>query len=198
MDQKFKDQLEIKYAKNLSGGLNSVISRLKNIIDFIICISYINVKRDPKKYRPVFNSKNELNMDYIEDDSELTIKDEFRQELIKYLKDFYTNFIKLDFIEIKEHTIEKYNLSTNDFNDQPFISVCPNKKLKNIMIKNYAIISEEFRKYFIDQITLLDSPTYFLNLCNYMFAQKTTNDDLDTIMKQFQLECPNSRSKSPK
>ena len=197
MDQKFKDhkdELEIKYGKNLSGGLNSVISRLKNIIDFIICVCHINIKRDPKKYRPVFDSKNELNMDYIEDDSELTIKDEFREELIKYLNYFYRNFMILDFIEIKEHTMKKYNLSTNDFNDQPFITVCPNKYLKNIMIQNYATISEEFRKYFIYQITLLESPTKFLDLCNYMFSQETINDDLDTIMKQFQVECPELKS----
>ena len=142
-------------------------------------------------------------MDYIEDDSELTIKDEFREELIKYLNYFYRNFMILDFIEIKEHTMKKYNLSTNDFNDQPFITVCPNKYLKNIMIQNYATISEEFRKYFIYQITLLESPTKFLDLCNYMFSQETINDDLDTIMKQFQVECPElksprKRSPSPK
>ena len=62
------------------------------------------------------------------------------------------------------------------------------------MIKNYATISEEFRKYFIYQITLLESPTKFLDLCNYMFSQETINDDLDTIMKQFQVECPELKS----
>ena len=205
MNEKFKDykdQLKIRYDKNLSGGLDTVITRLKNIIDFIICVCYINLKRDPKKYRPVFIPKHELNMDYIEDDSELTIKDEFRQELIKYLKDFYTNFIKLDFIKINEYTMEKYDLSTNDFNEQPFIRVCSDKEYKNTMIKNYAIISEEFRKWFIYNITLLNSPTYFLNLCNYMFSKETIDNNLDTIMKQFNLECPSPksprRSRSPR
>ena len=193
-----QELLKLNIGKNLSGGLKTVISRLKNIIDLFICVCYIDVKRDSRKYRPVFDKKQELNMDYIEDESEpTTIKDIFRETLVKYLKSFYKNIKELGFIQINESSLRVVSISTEDFNNQSFISVCPEQQKKDEMIQTYGFISEEFRKYFIQQINLLQDPILFLNLCNYMFSQKSTINDLSIIMKQFDLECK-SRSKSPR
>ena len=195
-----QELLKLNIGKNLYGGLETVISRLKNIIDFFICVCYIEVKRDVRKYRPVYHSQNkELDMDYIEDESEPTIKDIFRETLVKYLKSFYKDIKELDFIRINEYSLRVVSISTKDFNNQSFISVCPNQLKKDKMIQIYGFISEEFRKYFIQQITLLQNPTPFLNLCNYIFSQKSTIGNLSNIMNQFSLECKSrSRSKSPR
>ena len=182
--------LEKEKIGNMSCGLKSVLTRIKNLLDFIICISHIIVKDDIRYYRPVKkNKENELNMDFLEDDTAINNDDNVRHLLINKLITVYTCLSK--FLEIENTNLEIESIDTKTFNSQKFISVCGSERTKNKMIEIYIYISSKFNEEF----TKLDE--------KYQSNQKLLENNVENIKKNFRVSCEKDdcspkRNPSPK
>jgi len=126
-------------------GITSVISRISNLLDFLICINNNNIinydGKNIMKYHPIINNNNdELDMSKIEDKSIYNdLSDKYKNELLLVLQNYIVGLKKLGLIkfELVDISIDKENIITKSFFN----------KFKNVpnICKNH-IVNEESRE----------------------------------------------------
>jgi len=147
----------IKDSQNERVGILSVIDRLHNLIDFLICLNNNNIinyeEKNIIKYHPITdNFLDELNMNatvnpLLYNDYE----DYYKKILLMVLKRLITNFKKLDIVTFEQIDLklEKDNIITksffNKYSNNP--KICNNHKVSDEASKNvynYGLISQNF------------------------------------------------------
>jgi hypothetical protein len=147
-----------------NNDLISVMYRIQNILDFIICISShviqnFNYNQDKNeidlgKYRPFSQEQLTHNLDYTDmtifgqetiyvadgvfEDSSSPFNNHFRSVILTILNKYYKSFINNHIIDIELLSLSKENINVNQFNR--IVYIC-DKKHSKINIKNYYIIS---------------------------------------------------------
>jgi hypothetical protein len=155
-DKSYIDSLE-NISREGSIGITSVISRISNLLDFLICInnnSIINYDvKDIMKYHPIINNNenNELDMSKIEDKSIYNdLSDKYKNELLLVLQKYIISLKKLGIVkfELIDISIDKENIITksffNKYKNVP--NICKNHKVNEESrenIKRYIDISYE-------------------------------------------------------
>jgi hypothetical protein len=115
-----KLKIIIDTSKDETIGIASVITRIKNIVDFLICINNKNIinydKKYIKNYHIVFETNEELNMskktDWTDDAEDL-----FKKNILSFLQKYIINIQKLPFYksELVNILIDKENIITKSF-----------------------------------------------------------------------------------
>ena len=135
----------------------SVIDRIDNLLDFLICLNNKNIinfdAKDIEKYHPIFyNVLDELNMD-VNADPEFydAYEDIYKKLLLMDLKRLITNFKKLDLVKFEQVDLklEKDNIITKSFFNKYINNpkICNNHKISeegNSNVYDYGVISEYF------------------------------------------------------
>jgi hypothetical protein len=115
-----KLKLLIDRSKEEIIGLSSVITRITNILDFLICINNKNVinyeEKNIKYYHIIYETNEELNMtketEYRDDAEDL-----YKKNILSFLKKYIINIKKLPFFksELINILIEKENIVTKSY-----------------------------------------------------------------------------------
>ena len=170
----------IKYVipPTINTGVSSVLSRLRNILDFFIALSseqfsfeqkdkqkdeqkeYIKqyipymVKSDPLYNDRLYDFKYFSDKGYNEDINFIDLYNEYRINLLSFFKDYYTHFIKNSQIlkvEYKTYDLESKTLA--EFNNLDDIKICHDSNIiesRKLNTYNYIFISQTLEKMIYD------------------------------------------------
>jgi len=154
-DKSYIESLE-KISREGTIGITSVISRISNLLDFLICINNNNIinydEKNIMKYHPIINNNNdELDMSKIEDKSIYNdLSDKYKNELLLVLQNYIVGLKKLGLIkfELVDISIDKENIITKSFFNKykNIPNICKNHKVNEESrenIKRYSDISYE-------------------------------------------------------
>jgi hypothetical protein len=155
-DKSYNESLE-NISREGTIGITSVISRISNLLDFLICINNNNIinydGKDIMKYHPIINNNdnNELDMSKIEDKSIYDDKsDKYKNELLLVLQKYIISLKKLSIVkfELVDISIDKENIITKSFFNKykNIPNICKNHKVNEESrenIKRYSDISYE-------------------------------------------------------
>jgi hypothetical protein len=191
-----------KKLSNQSGdhGLVSIVRRITNLVDFIICITndvignfdykkeYQNI--DNGKFRPLSTIQNETN-DYInmsvfgdeidKDDPTGSFHNHFRLVILTILNKYYNLFVNNRIFDIETVVFEEPELITvNRFNT--IINIC-DKDVSKHNIKKYAIISNQLSNFIFQKIDVAKtiSEEDKQSLISIIKSTSEINIDEDTI-----------------
>jgi hypothetical protein len=151
----------------------SVIDRIDNLLDFLICLNNKNIinfdAKDIEKYYPIFNNVlDELNMD-VNAAPEFydAYEDTYKKLLLMDLKRLIINFKKLDIVKFEQVDLklEKDNIITKAFFNKYINNpkICNDHKISeegNSNVYKYGIISEQFGeeiKFMLEVFVGIDS-----------------------------------------
>jgi len=151
-----------KMSNHLSIGLTSVLPRLRNFLDFIICVvneNIINFNKDTINIRCFRPLQDKNTYDYInmmncnEIPEELSHEDDYRYVLLTILCRYSNAILKYNVIDHIEHIpMNAKPISVKDFN--MYIGAC----IKESIIKNttsFGVISNYFKDIFISKLDLI-------------------------------------------
>jgi hypothetical protein len=184
VNQKLKEKFKncndadnfIKYVipPTINTGVSSVLSRLRNILDFFIALSseqfsfeqkdeqkeYIKqyipymVKSDLHYNDRLYDFKYFTDKGYNEDINFIDLYNEYRIILLSFFKDYYTYFIKNSQIlkvEYKTYDLESKTLA--EFNNLDDIKICHDSNIiesRKLNTYNYIFISQTLEKMIYD------------------------------------------------
>ena len=181
------------HSNSLSRGLPSVLPRLRNFMDFVLCILNENIIHfnpavdNMKCFRPlqVDNDKDYIDMKKCVNQPEiLTVEDDYRFVLFTILNRFANLIIAHDFIdELQMIRLKAIPISKEDFNI--YAKACN----RDYIVKNttsYGIISQEFRNVFKDRIATVAVHTQRVD----MTPDQSDIIFLDNILSSFKIRNP--------
>jgi hypothetical protein len=161
--------------------LISVLGRLENFVDFIICIindviSDFDYKLqqndiDNGKYRPLSLAQRDMSLDYIDmslfgeetsyritpfnaDDSSSSFNNHFRLVILTILNRYYKLFIDNNVIDIDKIILAPEKITISIFNN--IVNIC-NKEITKVTMNNYKIISNKTIDIISEKIDISDS-----------------------------------------
>jgi len=201
-----------EYSNGYRRGILSVISRIDNLLDFLICLNNKNIinfkEEDIMKYHPIIgNIPDELNMDVnVNPTFYNDYEDSYKKLLLSELKRLITGFKNLNVVEFEkvDLKLEKDNIITksffNKYKNNPII--CNNHRISkeaNANGYNYSIISENFG-YEIKRVIYKNSINGNLKSADYRFTEEFLSltkkvpyiyddDVLDLQMVRWQARC---------
>jgi hypothetical protein len=197
---------------NLSRGLPSILPRIRNLLDFVICV--INdsiIQFNPQEvnikcFRPLSNKDDPeyINMDKCNHTPEkITEEDDYRFVLISILHKYANLILKNHILDIEPLvlkavpiTIEEFNLRVNvcdtivssrNMSAYGFISIFFKQNFRIILDKIISTINKEDMKENDRDLLFVDS------LLNYIGPSTHPNNIYRTHMEDFKMDC----SKSP-
>jgi hypothetical protein len=181
------------HSNSLSRGLPSVLPRLRNFMDFVLCILNENIihfnpaANNLKCFRPLQDTDDK---DYIDmkkcvgQPEILTVEDDYRFVLFTILNRFANLIIDHHFIdEIQLVRLKATPISKEDFNI--YAKACN----KDYIIKNttsYGVISQEFRNLFKNRIATVAVHTKKSD----MTQEESDIIFLDSILSSFRIRNP--------
>lgn len=163
--------------------LISVLARLQNFVDFIICIindvigdfdyTMQQANIDNGKYRPLSFGQRTLSLDYADmsifgeetsyritqfnaDDSSSSFNNHFRLVILTILNRYYKLFVDNNIIDIDRITLVPETITVSIFNT--IVSIC-NKEIAKVRMNNYKIISNKTIDIISEKIDISDSIT---------------------------------------
>lgn len=155
-------------------GLISILKRITNLVDFIICITSNEIRKfdykteqpniDNGKYRPLSEIQNE-SVDYIDmsilgkninaDDPTGSFDNHFRLVILTILNRYYKLFVDNHILDIEMVAFEEPEIITVEmFNTM--INIC-NKEASKHNMKKYAIVSNQLSDLIFHKIDIMHS-----------------------------------------
>jgi len=161
------------FKKSFPNGLTSIISRVRNLIDFIVCIiseTIIHFNFTDEQHDILYNGKYEplseddaIHFDYM-DMSVLgefcAISDfrrKFRLVILQILNEYCMLILNNELVRIEPIQLIMNNIDIAHFNN--IVNICDTEKTK-VNVKNYIIVSNSIIDLFIHKIEV--SPTMTL------------------------------------
>jgi hypothetical protein len=145
LESNYLDTLK-KTSLNETISILSVLGRINNLLDFLICINNNNIinydEKNIMKYHPIIeNDNDELDMSKREDLALYSyLFDKYKTYLLQILQKYIINIRKLDFFkfELVDISIDKENIITkpffNKYKNVP--NICKNHRVNEESIKN--------------------------------------------------------------
>ena len=196
-------------------GLISILKRISNLVDFIICITSNVIREfdyrteqphiDNGKYRPLSDIQNE-SVDYIDmsvlgkdinaDDPTGSFDNHFRLVILTILNRYYKLFADNHILDIEMVAFEEPEIITVEmFNT--VINIC-NKEASKHNMKKYAIISNELSDLIFQKIDIIHSiPEEDKQSLKLIISKtshiKTDEDEIyNDLLERWQVGCVNS------
>jgi large subunit ribosomal protein L40e len=196
--------------------LISVLGRLQNMVDFIICIvndviSHFNYKLeqadiDNGKYRPLSLEQRKLSVDYTDisifgketsytlspfnaDDSSSSFNNHFRSVILTILNRYYKLFVDNHIIDIEKITLYPETITVSTFNS--IVSIC-NKEIAKSKINNYKFISKKIIDIIIEKIDIISEEHQLMlkSLIKQSKKADVINDELyNKLLKKWNVQC---------
>jgi hypothetical protein len=145
VDSKYLETLK-QISRNETIGILSVLGRINNLLDFLICINNNNIinydEKNIMKYHPIIeNDNDELDMSKTEElDLYSHLFDKYKTYLLEVLQKYIINIRKFNFIkfELVDISIDKENIITKSFFNKykNIPNICKDHKINEESIKN--------------------------------------------------------------
>jgi hypothetical protein len=221
--EKEKSRMRNKITNKYQQGddLISVLQRITNLVDFIICIVNDNIRNfdytreqvdiDNGKYRPLSDEQKKEKIDYInlsifgqetiynrstikEDDSSSEFNNHFRAVILTILNKYYKLFSENKIINIQPIIVESETITINMFNK--IADICEKEKSRS-NIKFYKSISDKFIELVTEKIDIIEPISDENKLALKSILKQTENIELnnllyDELLKGWNVQCPSS------
>ena len=198
----------IKKSINLSRGLPSILPRIHNLLDFVICIindSIIQFNPDEvniRCFRPLScqDDPEYIHMDKCNNTPEkLTEEDDYRFVLISILHKYANMILKNHILDIEPVVLKAVPITIEEFNLR--VNVCDTRVSIHNMA-SYGLLSIFFKQNFriiLDKIIATINPEdmtendrdllFFDSILNYIGTTTHPNDIYRAHMEQFNMDC---------
>jgi len=209
IENKHKQYKElITKSMNLSRGLPSILPRIRNLLDFVICVindSIIQFNPDEvniKCFRPLSNKDDPeyINMDKCNNTPEkITEEDDYRFVLISILHKYANMILKNHILDIEPLVLKAVSITKEEFNLR--VNVCDTLASTRNM-SAYGFISIFFKQNFrlildkiistINQQDITENDRdllFFDSILNYIGPLTHPNDIYRTHMEDFKMDC---------
>lgn len=175
-------ELHMNSADN-SIGITSVLKRIENLLDYLICISSYEIykfnNRDIKCFRPVYDESKKYDISYCDNFDGFDINDEYRLCLMKLFNKHIMMLIDNSIIELTYIPVNFTSTTKQDFNNFKFANICEDYTDNIINVAAYAEISLKLHHMIIAKLhidekndniptikNILDNDTIYINNVN--------------------------------
>lgn len=215
---RMRNKIAFKYLQG--DDLISVLQRITNLVDFIICIVNDNIRNfdytqeqvdiDNGKYRPLSDEQKKENIDYInlsifgqetiyngytryQDDSSSEFNNHFRAVILTILNKYYKLFSENKIIKIQPIILEGETITINRFNK--IADICEKEKSRS-NIKFYKSISDKLYEIVTEKIDITENMSDENKLLLKSILEQTANKELlnnllyDELLNVWNVQCP--------
>lgn len=218
VEETSKIESKIRNKRQQGNDLISVLQRITNLLDFIICITNDSIREfnyltertdiDNGKYRPLSHEQKETN-DYTDlsifgqetkynvsesqiDDSSSPFNNHFRLVILTILNKYYKLFVDNNIIDIETMKLEPEIITVEMFNR--IVNIC-DKKTAKLNMTNYKVISNQIIDVISEKIDINDIITEQAKILLKSIIKQTTttltNDDdiYNQLLSNWKVQC---------